>query len=124
MKKIAVFLTSLRGGGAERVVSYLLNEGHINFEFHLILFNKEIDYPLPKSENIKIIGLGKYIGSKYLSILAIPYLAFKLKKYLIKNDVQTILSLLNRPNIISCYLKKNGWKGKVIPHSSKISRNS
>ena len=56
MKKIAVFLINLRGGGAERVVSYLLNEGYKEFEFHLILFNKEIDYPLPKSENIKIIG--------------------------------------------------------------------
>ena len=114
MKKIAVFLINLRGGGAERVVSYLLNEGHKEFEFHLILFNKEIEYALPKSENIKIFELGKYLGSKYLSILAIPYLAYKLKKYLIKNDIQTILSLLNRPNIISCYLKKHGWKGKVI----------
>ena len=114
MKKIAIFLISLRGGGAERVVSYLLNEGHKEFEFHLILFNKKIEYPIPQSKNIKIIELGKYIGSKYLSILAIPYLAFKLKKYLVKNDVQTIFSFLNRPNIISCYLKKNGWKGKVI----------
>ena len=114
MKKIAIFLISLRGGGAERIVSYLLNEGHKNFEFHLILFNKEIDYPLPQSKSSKIIGLGKYIGSKYMSILTIPYLAFKLKKYLVKNDIQTIFSLLNRPNIISCYLKKIGWKGKVI----------
>tara|TARA_B100000686_G_scaffold299596_1_gene333495 strand:+ start:1198 stop:2319 length:1122 start_codon:yes stop_codon:yes gene_type:complete len=114
MKKIAVFLINLRGGGAERVVSYLLNAGHKEFEFHLILFNKQIEYSLPKSKNIKIIELGKYIGSKYLSILAIPYLAYKLKKYLIKNNIDTILSLLNRPNIISCYLKKNGWKGKVI----------
>ena len=79
MKKIAVFLINLRGGGAERVVSYLINEGYKEFEFHLILFNKEIEYSLPKSENIKIIGLGKYIGSKYLSILAIRYFAYKLK---------------------------------------------
>jgi N-acetylgalactosamine-N,N'-diacetylbacillosaminyl-diphospho-undecaprenol 4-alpha-N-acetylgalactosaminyltransferase len=114
MKKIAVFIINLRGGGAERIVSYLLNEGYKEFEFHLILFSKEMDYPLPQSENIKIIELGKYIGSKYLSILAIPYLAYKLKKYLVKNNIQTILSLLNRPNIISCYLKKHGWKGKVI----------
>ena len=114
MKKIAIFLINLRGGGAERVVSYLVNEGYKNFEFHIILFNKKLDYPVPQSKNIKIIGLGKYIGSKYLSILAIPYLAIKLKKYLVKNDIQTLLSLLNRPNIISCYLKKNGWKGKVI----------
>jgi N-acetylgalactosamine-N,N'-diacetylbacillosaminyl-diphospho-undecaprenol 4-alpha-N-acetylgalactosaminyltransferase len=114
MRKIAIFLISLRGGGAERVVSYLLNEGRKEFEFHLILFNKEIDYPLPQNENIKIIGLGKYLGSKYLSILAIPYLAYKLKKYLVENNIKTILSLLNRPNIISCYLKKIGWKGKVI----------
>ncbi|MBC8283594.1 MAG: glycosyltransferase [Nitrospinae bacterium] len=114
MKKIAVFIINLRGGGAERIVSYLLNEGCKEFEFHLILFNKEIDYPLPQSKNIKIVELGKFMGSKYLSVLAIPYLAYKLKKYLVKNNIQTILSLLNRPNIISCYLKKNGWNGKVI----------
>ncbi|MEK9628581.1 MAG: glycosyltransferase [Nitrospinota bacterium] len=114
MKKVAIFLINLRGGGAERIVSYLLNEGHKEFEFHLILFSKEIDYPLPESENIKIVELGRLVGSRYMSILAIPYLAFKLKKYLINNNIQILLSLLNRPNIIACYLKKNGWKGKVI----------
>jgi N-acetylgalactosamine-N,N'-diacetylbacillosaminyl-diphospho-undecaprenol 4-alpha-N-acetylgalactosaminyltransferase len=114
MKKVAIFLINLKGGGAERVVSYLLNEGFKGFEFHLILLKKEIDYQLPQKENIKIVDLGNYFGSKYLNVLAIPFLAQRLKKYLVENKIPTILSLLNRPNIISCILKKNGWGGKVI----------
>ena len=114
MKKIAVFLISLRGGGAERIVSYLLNEGFKEFEFHLILLNKEICYQVPQKENIKIVELANYPSSKFLGVLAIPFLAYKLKKYLLENKIQTILSLLNRPNIISCYMKKMGWHGKLI----------
>jgi N-acetylgalactosamine-N,N'-diacetylbacillosaminyl-diphospho-undecaprenol 4-alpha-N-acetylgalactosaminyltransferase len=42
------------------------------------------------------------------------FLAKKLRKYLEKNKIDTLFSLLSRPNIISCHVKKMGWPGKVI----------
>lgn len=112
--KVAIFLISLRGGGAERIVSYLLNEGYKEFEYHLILLKKEIAYQFPLTNKIKIVELKNNPDSKYLGTLVIPYLARKLKNYLVENNIQTMLSLLNRPNIIACYVKKLGWKGKLI----------
>lgn len=114
MKKVAIFIISLRGGGAERIVSYLLNEGYKEYEFHLILLQKEIEYLLPETNNIKIVELGGESGSKFMEVLKIPFLARKLKKYLVENRIETLLTLLNRPNLIGCIAKKNGWQGKLI----------
>jgi N-acetylgalactosamine-N,N'-diacetylbacillosaminyl-diphospho-undecaprenol 4-alpha-N-acetylgalactosaminyltransferase len=114
MNKVAIFIISLRGGGAERIVSYLLNEGFKKFEFHLILLRKEIDYLLPQTDNIKVVELGGEGRSKIMNLLRIPILARKLKKYLEVNNIKTILSLLERANIIACYAKKIGWRGKLI----------
>lgn len=114
LKKIGILITSLRGGGAERIVSYLLNEGHQHYEFHLILLHDEIEYPLPETQNIKIVKLEGSTSSKYAGVLMIPVLGKNLKKYLIQNNVSTLLTLLNRPNLIACYAKKSGWSGKLI----------
>lgn len=112
MKKVAIFTNSLKGGGAERIISYLLNEGDQEFEFHLILQENKIDYIIP--EKIKIFQLEKKVTPGYLNVLKFPLLSRKLHTYLKENNIDTLLSLLNRPNLISCRVKKSGWKGKLI----------
>lgn len=112
MKKVAVFLNNLKCGGAERIVSYLLNEGCKEFEFHLILMEKVIDYDIP--EDIKIIQLEKTVTPGYLNVLKMPSLSRKLHRYLELHKIDTLFALLNRPNLIACRIKKMGWKGKVI----------
>ena len=114
MKKIAIFTLSLRGGGAERIVTYLLREGFRDFEFHLILLRKEIDYSLPQIDNLRIFELDGREDSKFIGVLKIPFLAKKLKKYLLDNNIQTLLTLLTRANLIACFAKRYGWKGKLI----------
>ena len=114
MKKVAIFTLSLRGGGAERIVTYLLKEGFRDFEFHLILLRKEIDYNLPRIDNLKIFELDNREHSKFIGVLKIPALAKKLKKYLLDNNIETLLTLLTRANLIACFAKRNGWKGKLI----------
>ena len=52
MKKLSVFIYSMAGGGAERVVSNLLKYLVNHFEIHLILQNDQIDYELPKGVKI------------------------------------------------------------------------
>ncbi len=113
-KKVAIFINSLRGGGAERVVSYLLKEGCDDFEFHLILLQNEIEYEIPWPEKMTIFELEGAGYSKFKSVLKTPTLARKLKKYLEKNNIETLLTLLVRPNLIACKAKKMGWNGKLI----------
>lgn len=113
-KRVAILITSLRGGGAERIVSYLLGEGHFDYEFHLILLHMEIEYDLPVTDRIKVVKLEGDSISKYVGVLKIPFLGGKLKRYLVDNNISTLLTLLNRPNLIGCYAKKLGWTGKLI----------
>lgn len=113
MKKVAVFTNNLRAGGAERIISYLLQEGADEFELHLILMQNEIMYDIPE-EKIRIFELEGKQPSKIKSVLWTPVYAKKLRAYLEANNIETILSLLTRPNLIACKLRKDGWKGKVI----------
>lgn len=114
MKKIAIFLLDLQGGGAERIVSYIIDKGYRKFEFHLILLKRKIDYSLPQADNVKIMELGGGGYSKFLGVLKIPLLARRLKKYLTDNKIEVVFSLLDRPNLIACRAKKSGWNGRLI----------
>ncbi|WP_287600206.1 glycosyltransferase [Thiothrix sp.] len=111
MKKVAILTISLRGGGAEKIISYLLKYGEKNFEFHLILLDYEITYEIPKNIKIHTLNSPK---SKILKFISIFNLADNLGKYLNHNNISTLISFLNRPNIIASIVKKNGWAGKVI----------
>ena len=47
MKRLSVFIYSMGGGGAERVVSNLLGELTARYEVHLVLMNERIFYEIP-----------------------------------------------------------------------------
>lgn len=113
MKKVAIFINSLRGGGAERIVSYLLKEGYRHYEMHLILLQEEIEYDIPR-DHIRIFELEGGRVSKFSSIFRMKALSKKLKDYLETHKIDTLLSLLNRPNLIACRAKQSGWSGKLI----------
>ena len=113
MKKVAIFTNNLMGGGAERVVSYLLNEGSQKFEFQLILLRNEISYQIPLDQ-IKIYELEGLKSNRFTSLFRMRSLSKKLQVYLEANKIETVLSLLNRCNLIACNTKKAGWKGKLI----------
>ena len=114
MKKVAIFINNLMGGGAERIVSYLLNEGYDKFELHLVLLRREIAYDIPGEDRLKIFELEGLNGSKFSTIIRMKQLSKKLRNYLEENKIDTVLSLLNRSNLIACHVKKSGWKGKLI----------
>lgn len=114
MKKIAIFTISLRGGGAERIVSELIRAGADKFEIHVILLDMELVYDLPESDNIIYHALPKASKSKYLNVLQSLSMAKHLKRYLEANNIETLLSVLVRPNLMACIARKIGWKGKLI----------
>jgi N-acetylgalactosamine-N,N'-diacetylbacillosaminyl-diphospho-undecaprenol 4-alpha-N-acetylgalactosaminyltransferase len=112
-KKISIFIISLYGGGAERVVSLLLNHLKDSFDIYLILLHPIIEYPIPIDQ--KIIVLDKSPSSNnFINILKIPLLAFRYYKFLSKNNIATSFSFLNRPNFIAGFVKLFGWNGKLI----------
>ena len=112
-KKIAIFIVSLYGGGAERVVSILLNHFENSFDIHLVLLQPIIEYDIPANQKITVLDKSPSNNS-FFNILKIPFLAFRYYRFLCKNNITTSFSFLNRPNFIAGCLKIFGWKGKVI----------
>ena len=74
-KKIALFIVSLYGGGAERVVSILLNHFEDSFDIHLVLLQPIIEYDIPASQKITVLDKSPSNNS-FFNILKIPFLAF------------------------------------------------
>lgn len=111
--KIAILINSLKRGGSERTVFYLLNGLRDRFEVDLILFSDEIEYELPIGQRVEVIGRNE--GSNdILNIARIPKLSWRLKNYCRDNDIELVLSLLSRPNFVACFAKKLGLKSKVL----------
>lgn len=114
MKTVVIFTISLRGGGAERIISELLNEGKERFKLHLVLLENDIFYPVPSHPNVQVHVLGSASESRVSKAASLFFSAWKLRKLLRKLEVDTLLSVLNRPNIISCLTRILGWKGRLI----------
>ncbi|MEP2279094.1 glycosyltransferase [Maribacter sp.] len=99
--KISIFIYSMSGGGAERVMSYLLPYLQAkNYDVILVLMNTKIVYP--SIENIPIHYLEKSEANEsgIFKLLKIPYLAWKYARFLKKENITHSFSLLTRP----CYI--------------------
>lgn len=109
MNKINILINSLSGGGAERVVSTILNNLVDKYECTLILIENEITYELDK--RIRIINLNEKTNqNNVIKFIRLPIIAFKLHKIIIKNDFSQIISFLYRANyvnVLSKYLSKH-----------------
>lgn len=95
-----LLINSLESGGAERVVSNLLNEWVKKYDCYLILIYNYKFYEL--DERIKIISLEepKEI-SGFVKLLRLPLLAYKLSKIIRQNKFEQIVSFLTRANYIN-----------------------
>ena len=122
--KLLISINTLSFGGAERVVSQLLNHLNEHYEIHLVLFSRVISYPIP--ENIKILDLQQNMNAGNIStLLKIPLLARKVAAYCKKNGIRVSVSFLNRPCYMNAFMKTLwGFKGKTImcerSHQSSI----
>ncbi|QNU20466.1 glycosyltransferase [Geobacillus thermoleovorans] len=91
--RIAIFLPSLRGGGAERVMVNLAKAfAKNNFQVDLVLAKAEGPYLSQISSDIRIVDLNA-------SRVALSL--FPLAKYLRKNKPFALISALNHANIIA-----------------------
>ncbi|MCG3679255.1 glycosyltransferase [Aliarcobacter butzleri] len=134
MLKIIILINSLDGGGAERVVSTLLNNFVDKYECYLILMENKIAYELNKK--INIISLNEnpnQIG--IIKLFRLPIIAYKLSKIIKEykfSQVNSFLYRANYVNILARYLSnhKSVISERIAPSSmyqeksitSKISK--
>lgn len=113
-KKIAILIFSLAGGGAERVVSYLLTFlKEKGIEVHLVLMNNTISYEIPKDLPIHYIENSWGNERGFLKFLKLPILAYKYAKLLKSLDITHSFALLTRAsyiNILSRYFTSREFK--------------
>lgn len=113
-RKIAILINTLAGGGAERTVTHLLRNLRDDYEVHLVLFSDVIEYELPKDQIVTFLDNENPSQSNVVNILKIPKLSRRLVKYCRNNNIDLIMSFLNRPNFVACLAKKLGLKAKLL----------
>lgn len=112
-KKVAIFIVSLFGGGAERVVSILLKYLPAHLDIHLVLLHNTIEYEIPAGQKVHLLSKSTS-SNPILNILKIPLLAWRYKRFLKKNDIHTSFSFLPRPNFIALFTRLWGYRGRII----------
>ncbi len=104
--KIAVFIYSLFGGGAERVVSqlvpYLESKG---FDVYLVLMNDSTSFFINTKNKPFFLENSKASENSIIKLLKIPVLAYKYHIFLKKNKINKSISFLTRPGFISVLTK-------------------
>jgi N-acetylgalactosamine-N,N'-diacetylbacillosaminyl-diphospho-undecaprenol 4-alpha-N-acetylgalactosaminyltransferase len=112
--KILISIHTLESGGAERVVSLLLQYLQFDFDIHLALFTNIITYQIPGS--VKIIDLKQPLyQNKFFKFFKIPWLSYKIFTYCKKQKINTSISFLYRACFANALLKVIWqYKGRVI----------
>jgi len=112
--KLLIFINTLQTGGAERVVSLLLNHLKTDFEIHLALYSRYIDYTIP--DEINILDLQQpLLENKMIRFLKLPAISLKVYHYCKKHGINNSVAFLYRPCYINAIMKSFlGYRGHVI----------
>ncbi|CAA6817419.1 MAG: Unknown protein [uncultured Sulfurovum sp.] len=114
MKKVTLFINSLTSGGAERVLSIIATELVAqNIEVHLLCIEKDNVYNIPKELHITYLSNLNKHDNALKKLLYIPYLAYKLKKYIKKHNTKLIQSHIYRANFTNILAKLFGANHQV-----------
>jgi N-acetylgalactosamine-N,N'-diacetylbacillosaminyl-diphospho-undecaprenol 4-alpha-N-acetylgalactosaminyltransferase len=111
-KKLSILINDLDSGGAERVVSILLDMLKTKYDITLFVLHNIIFYDIPKDIKIVVVGNSKLSDSGLIKLLKLPYLAWRYKKLNIDSHIS--LSFLSRSNYINILAKLFGIKSKII----------
>jgi N-acetylgalactosamine-N,N'-diacetylbacillosaminyl-diphospho-undecaprenol 4-alpha-N-acetylgalactosaminyltransferase len=109
-KAVSILIYSLASGGAERVVSILLNELKDEYNIKLVLMNDTIFYDIPNDIEIVYLEKSNPQENGILKLLKLPLLGYRYSK--IKSDVS--ISFMNRPNYVNIFSKFFGKKSNFI----------
>lgn len=113
--KILVLISSLEGGGAERIACRVASALSANHEVCIMPFSKAtVPYPLSPRVRIRNAGLfdlrkgGMFSGLKYLISIVFGYLYLSCFRLAARPDVT--LSFLNKPNLLNAFAPGGGRK--------------
>ena len=99
--RIAVFIYSLGGGGAERVVSQLVPYlESMGMDVFLVLMNVDSVFPLITKKKPYYLEKSKPNETSIIKFLKIPFLAYKYHIFLNKNGIDLSLTFLTSPSLI------------------------
>src|SRR5690606_31103781 len=112
--KLLFFINTLNFGGAERVVSQLLQHLTDEYDLHLALYTPIIKYEIPKE--VQLVDLKENVlAGNIKTLLRLPLVAKKLATHCKENNIETVVSFLNRPCYASAMMRSFwGYKGKLI----------
>jgi N-acetylgalactosamine-N,N'-diacetylbacillosaminyl-diphospho-undecaprenol 4-alpha-N-acetylgalactosaminyltransferase len=113
-QNLSILIYSLAGGGAERVVSVLLDELEDRYNVSLVLMRNKIDYDIPKGAEVYLLENSKPDESGVLKLLKLPYLGWRYKKFCQKNRIDVSLAFMNRPSYVAVFAKLFGLKCRNI----------
>ncbi|CAN2040236.1 N-acetylgalactosamine-N, N'-diacetylbacillosaminyl-diphospho-undecaprenol 4-alpha-N-acetylgalactosaminyltransferase [Candidatus Magnetomoraceae bacterium gMMP-15] len=115
-----ILINSLAPGGAQKVITILLER--FKGDIELICLEKESAYTL--SEDIRVKYLSNLYGNEsgIKKFLYLPILAWRLKKYIKKQNIKIVQSHLYRANYVNIIARILGAKHKVqIVNAGTIS---
>lgn len=114
MKKLNVFIYSMAGGGAERVVSNLLPSLASEYEINLILMRDKIDYKIPTCIKVHLIENSAPFENGFKKLLKLPFLGLKYKKLCRNLGIENHFIWMVRPCFVAAFARIFGLKGKFV----------
>ncbi len=111
-KKLSILVNDLDSGGAERVISILLDMLNSRYDITLYMMHNIIFYDIPKDIKVVVINGSKLEDSGVIKLLKLPLLAWRYKR--LNQNSAVSLSFLSRSNYINIFAKLFGMKGKVV----------
>jgi glycosyltransferase involved in cell wall biosynthesis len=115
MKNIKFIINSMGSGGAEKVMSLLLEElSSKNYDLELICLEKDNFYPVPKNVGVKYLSKSTKLETGIKKLIKLPILAFRYKKHCKGTEADISISFMNRSNYINILAKILGMKNKII----------
>jgi N-acetylgalactosamine-N,N'-diacetylbacillosaminyl-diphospho-undecaprenol 4-alpha-N-acetylgalactosaminyltransferase len=112
--KISLLIHSLAGGGAERVVSQFVTYLHERkVDVCLVLMSDIIVYDIPDDITIYYLENTNLKESGLFKLIKLPYLAYRYRSFLKRENITVSLSFLNRPNYVNLLAKLLGSSVKT-----------
>jgi len=113
-RNILILTATMQKGGAERVISLILKEysKNKNINIHFIQMEAGLDYKLVKG--IQPIVLSENKKSGIQKLVELPFIAYKIHKYIKEKNIDVVMSFLYRPNYINILAKLFGSSHKTI----------